>query len=224
MWEYVFFDLDGTLIDSEEGITRSVQHMLRHFDIDVEDRSSLRRFIGPPIQVALKKYYGFDDAKIAEATVVYRAYFAENGIHQNEVYEGVHEMLAKLHGEGMRLALATSKPEPFAKQIMNELELEQYFTFMAGSLLDGGRDRKSEVIDHVLQECCVEDKCLAIMVGDRHYDVNGANESGLASIGVLWGFGDEKELRQAGAAYVVSRPEELTQLLLKGDDSLRLYA
>ncbi|MHB1485420.1 MAG: GNAT family N-acetyltransferase [Saccharofermentanales bacterium] len=211
--KYIIFDLDGTLIDPEMGITNSVMHALNKFDIKVEKRSDLHRFIGPPLWDSFEKYFGFSKEKAKTAVTYYREYYADRGVFENDVYEGIEEFLIALKNQGKVLVIATSKPECYAKQILEHVHLDQYFDFICGSDLDGTRVKKADVIDYALKSCGIEDKSDVIMVGDRKYDIIGAKENNIESIGVLYGYGDFEEMKNAGADHIVENLEELMKLL-----------
>lgn len=214
MFDTILFDLDGTLTDPGEGITNSVAYALRKYGIEVSDRSELYKFIGPPLKDSFMKYYGFDEDKAEEAIAYYREYFRDTGIFENRVYEGVEDMLRGLHANGKRIVLATSKPEEFAIRILEHFGLRKYFTVVAGASMDSSRSKKGDVIAYAISLCESFEKYTAVMVGDREHDIIGAKENGLKSIGVLYGYGDEKELKTAGADYIVSSPIEVLLLIL----------
>ena len=144
-WQYLFFDLDGTLTDPMLGITRSVQYALRHFGIEVTDLSTLCPFIGPPLKDSFREFYGMDDARAEEAIALTREYFAPKGIFENELYAGIPQLLEALRQGGARIAMATSKPAPFARRIAEHFAIDRYFDLIEGSTLDGTRTTKSEV-------------------------------------------------------------------------------
>lgn len=207
-YEYILFDLDGTLTDPKIGITKSIAYALKFFDISIENLDSLCKYIGPPLVDSFMDF-GFSKEKALEAVDKYREYFKDYGIFENEVYEGVAELLQKLKERKKKIMLATSKPEVFAKQILEHFGLLQYFDFVGGSEFNGDRAEKSEVIQYVLKEGKVTDKAKAVMIGDRKYDILGAKEVGIDSIGVLNGYGDQEELIAAGADAIVSSVCEL---------------
>ena len=215
MSKYILFDLDGTVTDPEVGITLSVAYALRHYGIEVEDARSLRKFIGPPLHDSFIDFYGFSREKAFEAVDKYRERFAETGIFENEPYEGIHELLAQLKSEGYIMAIASSKPEVFTKRIIEHFDLSPYFTEVCGSELDGKRTDKAEVITYALEKLgspAAED---VIMVGDRHHDIVGAKKNGLTSIGVLYGFGSEDELHEAGADYIAASVNDIGKIVSK---------
>lgn len=213
MYQYILFDLDGTLTNSELGITKSVQHALKKFGIEVEDRTVLRPFIGPPLGESFQVYYGMSKEESERAIEYYRERFSVKGLYENEVYEGVEKMLQDLKESGKKLILATSKPEKFTMLILEYFDLLKYFDFVAGATMDGSRGEKADVIRYALEISGIEDKSEAIMVGDRKFDILGAKENGLASIGVLYGFGDREELTEAGADYIVEKAEDIVKVL-----------
>ena len=214
-YQAILFDLDGTLTDPGEGITRSVAYALESFGIHVPDRKVLYPFIGPPLLDSFMEFYGFSEKDARQAIEKYREYFGKQGIFENELYSGVPEALEELKKAGGRLVLATSKPEPYAKEILEHFHLMGYFDFVSGSQLDGTRSKKGEVIAYALGHCGkgAEDK--ALMVGDRKFDVLGAKACGIACAGVeFFGYAAPGELAEAGAAAVVQTPEELEDYIL----------
>lgn len=213
-YQYFFLDLDGTLTDPKVGITKSVAYALEYFGIHVEDLDSLCKFIGPPLKDSFIKYYGFDDEKAELAVEKYREYFKPHGVYENEVYEGVPELLKYLQDRGKTIVLATSKPTIFAKTILEYFQLDSYFSYVVGSELDGTRVKKGDVIAYALEQAGVTEKSQVVMVGDREHDIIGAKENELDSIGVLYGYGDRAEHEKCGADVIVETVEELMEVLL----------
>lgn len=213
MYQYILFDLDGTLTDPGIGITNSVMYALKKFGIEVENRATLYKFIGPPLMDSFEQYYGFSKEDSERALQYYREYFKPHGLYENEVYDGTKEMLEELKRQGKKVLLATSKPEEFAKEILRHFDLIQYFDFVGGASMDESRNKKGDVIAYVLENCGITDLSSAIMVGDREHDVLGAKENGLECIGVLFGYGDREELSAAGAAYIVASPAEILEVV-----------
>ena len=211
-YQTILFDLDGTLTDPGEGITRSVAYALESFGIHVPDRKVLYPFIGPPLLDSFMEFYGFSQEKARQAIEKYREYFGRQGIFENELYPGVPEALEQLKKAGARLVLATNKPEPYAKEILDHFHLMGYFDFLSGSQLDGTRSRKGEVIAHALHHCGKGPAEKALMVGDRKHDVQGALENHIPCAGVLYGYGSREELEQAGAQWIVEKPAHLSGL------------
>jgi len=211
--KYILFDLDGTLTDPKIGITQSVQYSLRGFGIEVEDADTLTPFIGPPLRDSYKEFYGFDDEQAELAVAKYREYFSETGIFENVMYDGIDTLLETFIKNDKVLIVATSKPTVFAKKILDHFNLSKYFTFVAGSELDGSRSNKGAIIRYAFENVGISSAGEAVMIGDREHDIFGANEMGVDSIGVLYGYGDLRELTAAGATHIVETVEELLNLL-----------
>ena len=209
MYKYLFFDLDGTLTDPAEGITNSVVHALNKWGIEVSDKRELYCFIGPPLSASFKKYYGFSDDEALKCVEYYREYFRDRGIFENRVYGGIPQLLEKLKADGRILVLATSKPEVFAKRILERFDLAKYFDFVAGATLDESRNKKGDVIRYALGLAGVEDLSEVIMIGDREQDVLGAKENHIDSLGVLYGYGDREEHTAAGADHIAEKVEDI---------------
>lgn len=213
MYQNVLFDLDGTLTDPGVGITNSVAYALQKYGIHVSQRSELYPFIGPPLRDSFEKFYGFSKEQAEEATAYYREYYKDKGIYENRLYEGIEETLKTLSDEGATLLVATSKPEQFALKILDHFSIRGYFSYVAGATMDGVRSKKSEIIDDALRKGKISDLSSTIMVGDREYDIRGAKQAGIASLGVLFGYGSLSELLSAGADYIVKQPEEIPAII-----------
>lgn len=213
--QYILFDLDGTLTDPAEGITKSVQYALKHFGIEEDDLEKLQPFIGPPLMESFMDFYGFSEEQAREAVTYYREYFRPQGIFENEVYKGIPELLEKLTDAGKTLILATSKPVVFAEQILEHFDLRQYFEFIGGSDIEQKRAKKSEILQYILEECQLVDLTELVMVGDRKHDIVGAKQFGIDTVGVLYGYGSEEELKEAGADVLVESVRELGEYLLE---------
>lgn len=211
--QYILFDLDGTLTDPMMGITKSVRYALNYYGIEVNDLNDLLPFIGPPLRDSFKEFYGFDDAKANEAVIKYREYFSTEGIFDNKVYDGIPQCLQALKDAGKVLLVATSKPEKFAKQIIEHFNLDKYFDFIGGSEFNG-REKKGDVIKYVLKENQINASD-AIMIGDRKHDIIGAHENNLPCVGVLYGYGSLEELNDNKADYIVETVASLTDKLLE---------
>lgn len=208
----ILFDLDGTLTDSGEGIMNCAGAALRHFGIEVADRQELAQFVGPPPRKTFRKF-GVPAEKIEEAIKIYRREYAISGKFQNFPYPGIPELLAKLKEAGFSLYVATSKPEHFAVEILEHFGLAKYFDRITGAVADGIRDVKHEVIAYVLELIGPADSI--VMVGDTIYDVEGAAVHDLPTICVTWGYGNAEDMKNAGAAAIVSSTDELYELLTK---------
>ena len=213
MYQYIFFDLDGTLTDPGIGITNSVMYALKKWNIEVADRSELYKFIGPPLVDSFEKYYGFSKEEAEQAVVYYREYFREKGLYENTIYDGSEKLLSDLKASGKKVVLATSKPQEFAEIILKHFQIDCYFDVVAGATMDGTRSKKTDVILYALAACGIEDKSQVVMVGDREHDIIGAKNAGLDSIGVLCGYGDREELETAGATHVVEKIEDVWEFV-----------
>ena len=210
----VLFDLDGTLTDPGIGITNSVMYALKTFGIDVEDRSRLYKFIGPPLSQSFERFYGFSPEDARAAVEAYRVYFSDKGIFENTVFEGIEALLKTLKSQNKVLALATSKPEVYALRILEHFHLAEYFDLVCGSLLGGERTDKGEVIAWAMHRMTAEQgiehpEASAVMVGDREHDMIGAKRNHIPAIGVLFGYGSREELSEAGAWELAETVDDL---------------
>ncbi|MDT2596623.1 HAD hydrolase-like protein [Enterococcus dongliensis] len=205
MKNIVLFDLDGTLTDSSEGILNSICYMLEKKGLVIPDKKTLQSFIGPPLSESLQELYNLSETEAKEAVKLYRDHYAEHGVKQLTVYAGIEAVLAELSSNYF-LAIATSKPEYFAKQIIDNIGLARYFSGIFGADLIGERSKKTDVIAYALAEL---EETSGVMVGDRKFDILGAKENQLKSIGVLYGFGERQEMIKAGADQIVATVDEL---------------
>ncbi len=215
MKQYILFDLDGTLTESAPGIINSLKYALERLGVTDYDRTILDKFIGPPLAVSFEKFFGFKGEKCNNAIKIYREYFSEKGLFENSVYAGVEDMLARLKSAGLKLAVATSKPEVFARRILEKFGLSGYFEVICGIPLDNEKMTKAQVIDRAVAELNAADKQAVLMVGDRDYDVAGAHQNGIECMGVTYGYGSRSELESAGAEYIAASAEEAAELMLK---------
>jgi phosphoglycolate phosphatase len=209
-----FFDLDGTLTDPQVGITNSILYALARLGITETDRKSLIKFIGPPLLESFRKWYGFSDAEARQAVAVYREYYAERGIYENTMYDGIDGLLSALHVRSCRLILATSKPTVYAHKILEHFRISQYFDRVVGSNFDLTRAAKVEIIHDILHEMSRQDRGACIMIGDHVDDIHGAYENGIDSVAVTYGYGLERDLVEAGPTHIVHTVQELRALLL----------
>lgn len=208
--KYLLFDLDGTLTDPGEGITKSVAYALEKFGININDRRELFPYIGPPLTESFMRYHGLSAEQAEAALGYYREYFSIRGMFDNQPYEGIARLLSRLRDDGYILLVATSKPEEFTVQILQHFSLEKYFDFVAGNTLDESRPTKGSVIAYLCERYPAISADNAVMIGDRKYDIVGAKQNGLASIGVLYGYGSREELEEAGATALAEDLSELT--------------
>lgn len=219
MYNYILFDLDGTLTDPKLGITSSVQYALRALGIEEPSLDKLEPFIGPPLADSFREFYGLDEEQTATAVARYRERFNDQGIYENEIYPGTAQMLASLKASGKKLAIASSKPTLYVERILDYFDIRAYFDYIVGSNMDGTRGRKEEVVEEALRQMVPSEmtpavkKAAVAMVGDRRFDIEGAKEHGITSVGVSFGYAPEGELEQAGADYIVDTVDALAELL-----------
>ncbi|MCK9183169.1 MAG: HAD-IA family hydrolase [Fibrobacteraceae bacterium] len=192
----ILFDLDGTITDPKEGITKSVQFALKRMGIEENDLEKLIPFIGAPLKAAFQEFYGLSENEAIKAIAFYREYFADKGIFENKVYEGIEDLLSELKSKNKRLILATSKVSSFALRIMRHFGLADYLDEIVGSNLDGTRSEKTEILRYILDTYKVL-KEGTVMVGDRKYDAVAAAANGIESIAVGYGYGSDEELKNA---------------------------
>lgn len=206
----IFFDLDGTLTDSGEGIINCATLALEHFGLPVPSRQEMRVFVGPPLDQTFLRF-GVPEGKTDEAIAVYRSRYTTVGKFENFPYPGIPKLLQVLKERGHRLFVATSKPESLSVEILEKFGLSRYFERICGATMDGSRSHKADVIAYLLKEAGDVQK--AVMVGDTAYDVLGASTHHIPTIGVGWGYGSVMEMEQVGAAAIADTPEILLQLL-----------
>lgn len=207
----LFFDMDGTLIDSAVGITRCVAHALTSMAVAVPPQSELRRWIGPSLRTSFGPLLE-DPVAVERAVEHYLERFETHGWAEHDLYAGIGEAVESLHAAGHRLAVVTAKNEPHARKIVDHLPFGHLFEDVIGATADGRLSHKPELIAEALHRLQVTpDACW--MIGDRHMDIEGARHHGMRNIGVLWGFGGEAELRAAGADMLAGEPAQLAGLL-----------
>jgi phosphoglycolate phosphatase len=206
------FDLDGTLIDSEHGITMCVEHALAKLDVTAPTHEQLRRWIGPPLRQSFAPLLNHDATSIEAAIGYYHERFEIDGWREHVVYPGIESVIEELLAAGHQLAVVTSKPRKHAAPIIAHLPFGQAFLKIYGPSLDSARSEKADMIRTALDDfhCSPAD---AVMIGDRHFDIEGAVANDVRGVGVLWGFGDREELQKAGAHALVTTPDELLKLL-----------
>lgn len=209
----VFFDLDGTLTDPFEGITKSIQYSLRHAGIDEPDLHKLEKCIGPPLLSSFMTFYGFSRQQAEKSVQTYREQFEKWGIYQNKVIEGMPSLLAKLQNAQIRLGVISVKPKIYVDKILRHFHLIDYFELTLGDSLTGGYNDKKVMIRDALETMKMPAR-KAVMIGDRYHDIRGAKGAGISSIGVLFGYGSKEELTQEGADILCEDVGQLTKCLL----------
>lgn len=211
----LFLDFDGTLTDSGEGIMKCVQYTLEHFGIHVEDYHDLHKFVGPPIEDSYKEYYHFTDEMFQKAIKIYHERYFPIGIYEQHPYPGVFEFLEEVKRRGYTTAVATSRTTVQAERISTEIikGLRTNLDYIFGRDEKGELHTKADVINYAIAKMGITDRSKILMIGDTKFDIIGAKECGLDSLGVLWGYGSKEELEEAGADYLCGSFEEILKLL-----------
>ena len=213
--DIIFFDFDGTIVDSAPGIKESVQYALRHFGIEETREEVLNLFIGPPLFDAFSEHFDMSKEDADTAVEKYRENYKDNNAMENfTVYDGVEEMLKTLKDAGFTLCIASAKPTLFIKKMLDKADLSKYFYFINGASFDESKRTKSAVIAETIEvNGFLKEKIL--MVGDRENDVTGAHKNGIDVLGVLYGYGDREELQTAGCKIFAASPKEVTEIINK---------
>ncbi len=212
MYDLILFDLDGTLVNSEEGITKSVQYALNKYGIYEQNQENLKRFIGPPLVDGFMEYYKMTREDALGAVAKYRERYSKTGVYENELMPDAKNVLKTLKDSGRKLALATSKPYVFAMEVLKSLGLLEYFEIVVGAEFDGTRNDKADVIAEVLKQ--TGEYKNPVMVGDRKHDIEGAKKNSIPCIGVSFGFAPEGELEEYGAIAIADDMNNLLEILL----------
>ncbi|HHW4959869.1 TPA: HAD family hydrolase [Streptococcus suis] len=213
MYQTILFDLDGTLTDSGQGILNSVAYALEKMGIEEPDTANLNRFIGPPLYESFSRFYQLNPEDTQSAVDAFRVYFKEKGMFENQLYPGIIPLLEELRTAGKTLVIATSKPEIFAKQILEHFGIAHYFDVIAGASLDSSRISKADVISYAISQLEAFPNH-AVMIVDREHDIEGAHKHQLPAIGVLYGYGNKQEFEKAGATMIVETVQDLKRILL----------
>lgn len=211
----MLFDLDGTVTEPFEGISKSILYAVQSMGISIKDINDLRCFIGPPLFQQFKEFFGFDDKQAEYAVSKYRERYGTIGWSECHIFNGIEKLLIYLKKQGFVLAVATSKPEKYAVKIIDKFNLSHYFDFIGGAeLAHTGRNEKSDIIAYVGEKLNIKDKSAAIMVGDRFHDIEGARANGIKTIAVLWGYGDRKEFEEHNAEYIAENTEKAAEIVV----------
>lgn len=215
-YTYVLFDLDGTISKSAEGIRASLEYAIKRLGAPMPDLDDYTRYIGPPLIDTFKNLVGLDDDRAEIGAHLYRSYYNKRGKELNYAYDGIAELLAALREKGIKIAVCTSKYEPFAKEITEILGLYDYFDAVCGSTIDGTRKDKRDLIPYAVETLGGKfdrDKASVAMIGDTYYDARGAAECGVDFIGVEYGYGDVEAMRKEGATVFAKTPADVESLL-----------
>ena len=210
----ILFDLDGTLTDPFEGITKSVQYAAQHFGYDEPELENLRHFIGPPLREELRDTYNLTEEESYEAISLYRERFSTVGLFENKMFDGVPELLSALKQNGATLAIASSKPQKYVLQILEHFDILKYFNLVVGSEMDGTRTNKSECVAYALQLLGNIDLTHTVMIGDRYHDAHGALDSKIDVIAAGYGFSEDGEFENLPHVAIANSISELHDILI----------
>lgn len=212
-FKHILFDLDGTIIDPKKGVVEAVVFALSKFDIRVKDPEKLTCFIGPPLTESFRDYYDMNEETAKRALGYYREHYSHNGLYNHSLYYGMDKLIENLYDKGKKLYIATSKPEKFARQILDDLHLTKYFEYISGCDIEENICDKPTIISRVLERIDDSELDRCIMVGDTKYDVKGAKACDITSMAVLQGYGDITEIIMAGVDFFMADAEELAFVL-----------
>ncbi len=215
MFEAVIFDLDGTLTNPISAFKQCLNYILNKMGKENVSDENLIKWVGPPIRESFKNFLNFSNEEVEIAMAYYKEYYGQNGLSGNTIYKGIDKMLKAIFDSGIKIALATSKMQEFANEILKMHHIDKYFSVIKGASSDGKIIEKSAILQLAIKELAC-DKSKTIMVGDRMHDIIGAEQNGLDCIGVLWGYGSENELKSFGAKKLCKTPKELAEIILRG--------
>lgn len=214
LFDAVLFDFDGTVVDSSEGIYNSVRYALKAFGYPMPDEQALRYFIGPPLQHSFIHLLGVDEARAQALVEKYREHYRSQGVREVRLYDGIRPLLTQLKSSGVRLDVASSKPVPFIQEILSRLEIGACFSYVSGIDFTQNDPDKEALIRKAIEGLKLPAGSRVLMVGDRHFDIDGAHRAGLPCAAVLYGFGSREEFERAGADFIVDSPSVLSAILL----------
>jgi len=210
----ILFDLDGTIIDPKIGVINSVKYALNCMKIEYNQTDSFEKFIGPPLEQSFQKFYSLSESQARDAVEFYRINYKKSGIEKNHLYIGIKELIQDVAKQNILLYVATSKPTSFAIKILRHYQLADYFEEIVGSNLDLTRTAKKEIIEYILTKYPNIDPNSCVMIGDRKYDIIGAQNNQIDSIGVLYGYGSYEEMKEVKPTYIAETIADLRKILL----------
>lgn len=211
-FKYILFDFDGTLVDSSEGIFKSLTYAFENMGHGTPSEELLRKFVGPPLHYSFTNFCGFSSEHAFEMTEKYRERYKVKGYLENRVYDGIPEMLERLQNEGYILGTASSKPIKFIDDICSQRDIKKYFAHIGGTQFDNIKESKTIVIENAIK-ALGGNKSNTLMVGDRLFDIQGAHEAGIPCCAVLFGFGDRPEFEEYKAEYIIEKPQDIFDIL-----------
>lgn len=214
-YKYIVFDLDGTLSDPYVGITNSVKYSMKKMGREIPDGFDLSLFIGPPLYFSFEEFFCMSKEDSAVAVDFFREYYNEKGLYENVIYDGISSLLQSIKDGGGVALVGTSKPQIFAERVLHDIGIYEYFDEISGADMSESHSSKEHIIRRALELAGVNEseysKCL--MVGDRRFDIEGANLCGIHSVGVTWGYGSKEELVGEGATFTADTPKELSKII-----------
>ncbi len=214
-YDYVIFDFDGTVTDTGEGILKSLQYSFEQMGDSVPDLSDLKKFIGPPIHYSFVTFYGVKEEDVPKYIEKYRERYRRIGIYECCLYDGMLDTLKTLRENGIKIGIASSKPVSLIYDVMNYLKITELFDAVVGTQFDdSNHSGKKDLVLQSIEKLGATDKSRVLMVGDRYFDIDGANGAGVDSCGVLFGYGNEQEFKEHGATYIVGSAGEIVKLAL----------
>lgn len=213
-YDTVIFDFDGTVVDTGEGILKSLQYSFEQMGHEVPDLSDLKKFIGPPIHYSYKTYYHVPEEEIDAYIAKYRERYRAKGIYECYLYDGMRETIETLRKNGVKIGIASSKPLSLIQDVMAHLKITDLFDAVVGVLIDNSQHSgKTQLIEDAMEKLGAADKEKVLMVGDRCYDIDGAAGAGVDCCAVLFGYGNEQEFKEHNATYIISKAEEILDLV-----------
>ena len=215
VYDYILFDLDGTVSDSKPGIISCIKHALDGKGIKHPPAEVFDKMVGPPFSVSMKEFLGLDMPMIEQLITLYRGKYEVDGWRDCRLYDGIVDVFKALKANGKKLAIATSKPLKFTHLMIEGLGLTEYFDFIGGATCDASKETKADVIELVLENLKVDDVSKVLMLGDRLYDIEGAHALGVDCAAVMWGYGSREEFEEYGADYILDKPEDILKLVLQ---------
>ena len=214
-YDYVIFDFDGTVVDTGEGILKSLQYSFKEMGREVPDLNDLKKFIGPPIYYSYTTFYGVSEEEVGMYIKKYRERYKEKGIYECALYDGMVELLDGLRAKGIKIGIASSKPMHLIYSVADYLKITDKFDAIVGVKIDdSNHSSKTQLILDAMTEMGATDKSKVLMVGDRMFDLDGAAGAGVDSCGAIWGYGSEEEFREHNATYIVNKTAEILDLAL----------
>jgi len=213
-FEHIFFDFDGTIMNTSEGVFAGFDKVREYFNIELEDKSIYNTMIGPPLYESFDRVFNLKGSDLEKGIEIYHDYYTPIGVYKCKLYDDVVPLIKTLKAAGKKIYVATSKPEVYAHQLLQKFGIDQLFDYVGGTDMEGVRRDKIDVIRYVMDKNNLNEvKNSCLMLGDTHYDIDGAKLAGLKSMGILWGFGSEASLRESGADFIAKDAAQVADIL-----------